>query len=53
MPGAAMCEAMKEALGKPRDWDEFDLGARLAAVKGSLKQVFPKEHWAPTFAVRE
>ena len=49
--GAKLCEALKEALGKPRDWVAVDVGRALAKVQGSLEKFLPMESWPPTLAV--
>jgi hypothetical protein len=49
--GAKLCEALKEALGKPRDWDAVDVGKELAKVQGNLAKFLPLESWPPTLAV--
>ena len=48
----ALTEALKEALGKPREWESFDLGKKLKGVKCSLFELFGVRHWPPTLAVR-
>lgn len=47
-----MCDVLKEALGKPRDWDECNLGERLAKHKGTLLDFLPLCSWPPMLAVR-
>ena len=47
-----MCDVLKEALGKPRDWGECNLGERLATHKGSLLDFLPLCSWPPMLAVR-
>ena len=49
--GAKLCEALKEALGKPRDWETVDVGKRLGKIQGSLEKFLPVESWPPTLAV--
>ena len=48
----ALTEALKEALGKPREWESFDLGKKLKGVKCNLFELFGVRHWPPTLAVR-
>ena len=48
----ALKEALKEALGKPREWESLDLGKKLKGVKCSLFELFGVRHWPPTLAVR-
>ena len=47
-----MCDVLKEALGKPRDWGECNLGERLVKHKGSLLDFLPLCSWPPMLAVR-
>ena len=44
---------MKEAFGKPRSWEAFDLESRLAAKRVTLAELYPTEHQPPTNAVRK
>lgn len=50
--GDKLCQALKEALGKPREWCQFELAERLERVDGDLKSFFPNASWPPALAVR-
>ena len=50
---SAFCESLKEAFGKPRSWEAFDLESRLAAKRVTLAELYPTEHQPPTNAVRK
>ena len=47
----ALTEALKEALGKPREWESFDFGKKLKAVRCDLSELFGVRHWPPTLVV--
>ena len=42
---------MKEALGKPREWCNFKMGAELQKVEADLSEVCPQPCRPPTLAV--